>query len=87
MSQWLDLDKGGILALGRTVAVAQVNSAPIKRLVEAIGSDRVIDLTFGRPRHSVVILDSGHVALVNLTPQVLLARLREVEDDRLEAGA
>ena len=87
MSQWLDLGKGGVLALGRVIAVAQVNSAPIKRLVDAIGSDRVIDLTFGRPRRAVVILDSGHVALVNLAPQMLLERLREVEDDRLEANA
>jgi len=84
MGRWIVVGKGGILAVDRVVAVARANSAPIRRLVEAVGRERVVDLTFGQPRQAVVVLDSGHVVAVSLTPEALLGRLRaaEVENGR-----
>jgi len=77
MGRWVIVGQGGILAVDRVVAVARANSAPIRRLVEAVGRERMVDLTFGRPRRAVVVLDSGHVVAVSLTPEALLGRLRE----------
>lgn len=85
MTNWLDLGGGGALSAGRIVAVSRFDSAPIRRMVEAVGRDRVVNLTYGRPRQSVVVLDSGHVAVVSIAPDTLLAKLKEVEDDVLEA--
>jgi regulator of extracellular matrix RemA (YlzA/DUF370 family) len=82
MGTWVVVGKGGILAADRVVAVARANSAPIRRLVEAVGRERVVDLTFGQPRRAVVVLDSGHVVAVSLTPEALLRRLREAGSGR-----
>jgi len=79
MRQWIVVGKGGILAVDRVVAVARADSAPIRRLVEAVGRERVVDLTFGQPRRAVVVLDSGHVAAVSLTPETLLRRFKKME--------
>jgi regulator of extracellular matrix RemA (YlzA/DUF370 family) len=80
MGRWIVVGKGGVLAADRVVAVARADSAPIKRLVEAVGRDRVVNLTFGQPRRAVVVLDSGHVVVVGLTPADLLVRLLEIEE-------
>ena len=79
MGQWIVVGKGGILAVDRVVAVARADSAPIRRLVEAVGRERVVDLTFGQPRRAVVVLDSGHVVTVSLTPETLLKRFKKME--------
>lgn len=81
MGRWIVVGKGGILAVDRVVAVARASSAPIRRLVEAVGRERVVDLTFGQPRRAVMVLDSGHVVTVSLTPETLLRRFREVEKE------
>ena len=80
MSKWIVVGKGGVLAADRVTAVARANSAPIKRLVEAVGRDRFVDLTFGQPRRAVAVLDSGHAVAVSLTPADLLVRLLEIEE-------
>jgi regulator of extracellular matrix RemA (YlzA/DUF370 family) len=79
---WIVVGKGGMLAADRIVAVAQARSAPIRRLAEAVGRERMVDLTFGQPRRAVVVLDSGHVVAVSLTPEELLRRLQGVGDDQ-----
>jgi len=86
MGRWIVVGKGGILAVDRVVAVARANSVPIRRLVEAVGRERMLDLTFGQPRRAVVVLDSGHVAAVSLTPEALLRRLQEAGSRKQEAG-
>lgn len=77
MLRWLDVGKGGILSVSSIVAVSRIDSAPIQRLANAFADDRIIDLTYGRPRQSLVVLDSGHVAFVSMAPQMVLSRLRE----------
>ncbi len=80
MRRWVVVGKGGALAVDRVVAIAQANSAPIRRLVEAVGRERFVDLTFGQPRQSVVVLDSGHVVAVSLKLEGLLKKFRQAED-------
>jgi regulator of extracellular matrix RemA (YlzA/DUF370 family) len=84
MGRWLVVGEGGVLAADRIVVIAQARSAPIRRLAEAVGPKQMIDLTFGQSREAVVVLDSGHVAAVSLTPEELVERLQEVKDDDSE---
>jgi regulator of extracellular matrix RemA (YlzA/DUF370 family) len=69
-----------MLAIDRIVAIAQAKSAPIRRLAEAVGATHMVDLTFGQSREAVVVLDSGHVVAVSMTPRELVERLQEVEN-------
>ena len=78
MSRLISVGKGGVVAADRIVVVAQASSAPIRRMVEAVGRERVVDLTFGQPRRSVLVLDSGHVVAASLTPEELLRALEDI---------
>ncbi len=69
---YLDLGRGGLITLDRIVAVARANSAPVKRLLEAAGPARVLNLTYGEPRQSVIVLDNGYLAVVTPTPETLM---------------
>lgn len=61
---WLEVGKEGAVAIGRVVALGPWRSAPLKRLVrEAEAQGRVLDLTGGQARQSVIVLDSGHVVV------------------------
>jgi regulator of extracellular matrix RemA (YlzA/DUF370 family) len=71
----IDVGRGGVIVAERVVAVGRADSAPMRRLVRAVAPDRMINLTFGRPRRAVVVLDSGHVALVALSPETVAKRL------------
>lgn len=68
----------GMVAAGRIVAVANSNSAPIKRMVRGARQEgTLIDLTYGRKRRAVIFLDSGHLALAAIGPEAIAARLRK----------
>lgn len=71
----IDVGRGGVIVAERVVAVGRAESAPMRRLVQAVGPERVINLTFGRLRRAVVVLDSGHVALVALPPEAIARQL------------
>ena len=77
----LAVGHGAALAGWRIVAVAGVRSAPIERLLrQAAEEGRLLDLSFGRRVRSVVVLDSGHVAKLAITPETVLARWRGAEE-------
>lgn len=77
----LAVGHGAALAGWRIVAVASVRSAPIERLMrQAAEEGRLLDLSFGRRVRSVVVLDSGHVVKLALTPETVLARWRGAEE-------
>lgn len=68
---------GGVVAAQRIVAVANPESAPIRRAMRRAQEEgRLIDLTFGRRVRSVLFMDSGHVVRIALRPKTLLARWR-----------
>lgn len=75
MSQLINLGPGGALDLARVVAVGRAKSAPVKRMLEAAGPRYVLNLTYGYPRQSVVLLDNGCLAVLSLTVEELLGRL------------
>jgi regulator of extracellular matrix RemA (YlzA/DUF370 family) len=67
MPNMLILGRGGSLNPERIVAIASLESAPIKRLLQATGDDRLLNLTYGYPRRSVVIFDNGMMVITHRT--------------------
>lgn len=69
---------GGTVAAERILAVCAPDSSPIRRLIrQAKDKGAVIDLTYGRKVKAVIVLDTGHVALVALQPETIASRLKE----------
>jgi hypothetical protein len=65
------------------VAFARASSAPVKRLLEAAGPSRVLNLTYREPRAAVIVLDNGYLAVVSLSVEEVIASL-EAEMGREE---
>lgn len=78
----LNIGFGNLVSAERLLAVVSPDTAPIKRIVqEEKERGRVIDASFGRKTRSVLIMDSGHVVLSALTPEVLANRLNGRADN------
>lgn len=67
---------GGVVAANRIVAIVSPDSAPIRRLIqEAKERQMAIDMTYGRKTKAVIVLDSGHVAMVAIGPETIANRI------------
>jgi len=73
MNRMIRVGEGGAIAEKNIVAVVRANSSPVKRLLESAGPGRVINLTYGYPRKSVVLFDNGFLAIVSLTVEEILS--------------
>lgn len=73
---------GNLIHATRVVTVVSPESAPIKRMIQDV-RDRglLIDASFGRSTRSVLVMDSGHVVLSALTPDVLAQRFTEKTEE------
>lgn len=75
-AEFLHVGFENIIAVNRVLAILGPGSAPVKRLMrEAVEGGRLIDMTNGRKTLSVIVLDTGHVALAALQPATIAARL------------
>ena len=69
---------GSTVCAERILAVIAPESAPIKRLIqEARERGMLIDASFGRKTKSVLLMDTDHVILASVSPEVLSARMEE----------
>ena len=69
---------GSTVCAGRILAVIAPESAPIKRLIqEARERGMLIDASFGRKTKSVLLMDTDHVILASVSPEILSARMEE----------
>jgi regulator of extracellular matrix RemA (YlzA/DUF370 family) len=64
---WLTIDDVGVVAASRIVAIGRVGTGGVARLMRDTPPDRIIILTGGRKRRSVLALDSGHVVVTALS--------------------
>ena len=82
----INIGFGSLLSAGRILAVVDPDSAPIKRLVqEARERGMLIDASYGHKTKSVILMDTDHVILSALTPEVLSQRWTdEVEKQKEE---
>ena len=77
----LNIGYGNVVAGGRVVAIVSPQSAPMKRLRDwAEGEGKLIDATQGRRTRSILVLDSGHVALSAVNPETILTRFTTPEE-------
>jgi regulator of extracellular matrix RemA (YlzA/DUF370 family) len=57
------------------MTIVSPESAPIKRMIQDVRErGLLIDASFGRSTRSVIVMDSGHVVLSALSPELLSAR-------------
>ena len=69
---------GSTVCAERVLAVIAPESAPIKRLIqEARERGMLIDASFGRKTKSVLLMDTDHVLLSSVSPEILSCRMEE----------
>lgn len=82
----INIGFGNLVAANRLLAVVSPDSAPIKRVIqEARDRQMLIDASFGRKTASVLLMDTDHVILSAMSPEVIGQRsgeqLRKYEED------
>ena len=81
----INIGFGSIVAAGRVLAIMDPDSAPIKRVMqEARERGMLVDASYGRKTKAVILMDTDHVILSALTPDVLSARWTEGEEKETE---
>ena len=72
---------GSMVATARMLSVLSPDSAPIKRMIqESRDRGMLIDASYGRKTKSVILMDTDHVILSAMTPDVLQARWEGKEE-------
>ncbi len=72
---------GSMIAAQRVLAIVEPDSAPIKRVVqEARDRGMLFDASYGRKTKGVILMDTDHVILSALTPEVLSARWEDKQE-------
>ncbi len=83
----INIGFGSMIAAGRVLAVVAPDSAPIKRVVqEARDRAMLIDASYGHKTKAVILMDTDHVILSALTPEMIQTRWQgkmEKEEDLL----
>ena len=79
----INIGFGSLIAANRVLAIVEPDSAPIKRVVqEARDRGMLIDASYGRKTKGVILMDTDHVILSALTPEILGTRWTEKETAR-----
>lgn len=77
----INIGFGSMVAAMRVLAIMDPDSAPIKRVVqEARDRGMLIDASYGRKTKTVILMDTDHVILSALTPDVLSERWQDKEE-------
>ena len=88
--KFINIGFGNMVAVDRVVALANPDSAPIKRLMQDAKDDgKAIDVTCGRRTRAVIITDSEHVILSAIQTETIANRLDAsmlMEDDEEETA-
>jgi len=78
----INIGFGSMIAAARVLAMVEPDSAPIKRVVqEARDRGMLIDASYGRKTQTVILMDTDHVILSAMTPQVLAERWEEKKEE------
>ena len=83
----LNIGFGSMVSAARVLGIVDPDSAPIKRMVqEARDRAMLIDASYGRKTKSVIIMDTDHIILSAMTPDVLSARWADKPAEEEENG-
>ena len=81
----INIGFGSMVAAGRILAIVAPDSAPIKRVVqEARDRGMLVDASFGRKTKAVLLMDTDHVILSALTPEIIIARWQGTPEPEME---
>ena len=81
----LNIGFSSMVAVSRMLSVLSPDSAPIKRMIqEARDRGMLIDASYGRKTKAVILMDTDHVILSALTPEMLTARLAGQQTTEIE---
>lgn len=75
---------GGSINPDRVLMIASLKSAPIKRLLKYVDPDKIINMTYGYPQRSLIIVDNGMIVITRYEVEELSMAIRsgkEVEYD------
>ena len=87
MMKLINIGFGSMIAAGRVLSILEPDSAPIKRVVqEARDRAMLIDASYGRKTKSVILMDTDHVILSALTPEMLRTRWDQRQEQSEEEG-
>lgn len=87
MARWIMVGPGGAIDAAHVVAVVSAHSEPVKRLLQMIPKERVLNMTYGYPRRSVLMFDNGCLAIVSMPVDEMAEHLNQaVSDERLFDG-
>jgi regulator of extracellular matrix RemA (YlzA/DUF370 family) len=75
MARMMVIGRGGAIDIDRVIALMPARSAPVKRLLAQV-PQQVINMTYGYPRRSVILLDNGYFVLTSLTVAQLVNELK-----------
>ena len=71
----INIGFGSMVAAGRILSMLSPDSAPIKRIVqEAKERGMLIDASYGRATKTVILMDTDHVILSAIAPEVIYER-------------
>ena len=81
----INIGFGSMVAAGRLLAIVAPDSAPIKRVVqEARDRGMLIDASYGRKTKAVLLMNTDHVILSALTPEIITARWQGTQEPEME---
>ncbi len=73
---------GNLIHTSRVISMVSPESAPIKRMIQDVREKGLlIDASFGRSTRTVIVMDSGHVILSALAPDILAQRFAEKTEE------
>ena len=74
----INIGFGSLVAAERMLSVLAPDSAPIKRVIqEARDRGMLIDASYGRKTKSVLLMDTDHVILSAISPEMIAVRWNE----------
>lgn len=72
----INIGFGNLVSSARVLAIVSPDSAPIKRIVqEARDRSMLVDASFGRKTKSVILMDTDHVVLSAIAPEIIAGRM------------
>ncbi|MBO5868325.1 MAG: DUF370 domain-containing protein [Oscillospiraceae bacterium] len=81
----INIGYGSMVAAGRVLSIMDPASAPIKRIVqEAKERGMLVDASYGRKTEAVLLMDTDHVILSAMTPEVLAERWENAGKEKKE---
>lgn len=77
----LNIGFGNMVSASRVLTIVAPDSSPIKRVVqEARERGMLIDASFGRKTKAVILMDTDHVILSAIGPEVLAVRWQDKQN-------